>query len=64
MVANRVAEDSCNLVSYLRPVTAFLMELMDDWSASKAYLSDESIRTLCHKRRNSLAECFDFANIV
>jgi transposase-like protein len=32
--------------SYLRLVTTFLMEFADDWSISRAYLSEESIRTL------------------
>ena len=32
--------------SYLRLVTTFLMEYAEDWSVSRAYLSEESIRTL------------------
>jgi putative transposase len=32
--------------SYLRLVTTFLMEYAEDWSVSKAYLSEESVRTL------------------
>ena len=32
--------------SYLRLVTTFLMEYAEDWSVSRAYLSEDSIRTL------------------
>jgi len=32
--------------SYLRLVTTLLMEYAEDWSVSRAYLSEESIRTL------------------
>ena len=32
--------------SYLRLVTTFLMEYAEDWSVSRAYLSEESVRTL------------------
>lgn len=32
--------------AYLRLVTTFLMEYAEDWSVSRAYLSEESIRTL------------------
>ena len=32
--------------SYLRLVTTFLMEYAEDWLVSRAYLSEESIRTL------------------
>ena len=32
--------------SYLRPVTTFLMEYAEDWSVSRAYLSEESVRPL------------------
>ena len=32
--------------SYLRLVTTFLMEYAEDWSVSRAYLSEESIRNL------------------
>ena len=32
--------------SYLRLVTTFLIEYAEDWSVSRAYLSEESIRTL------------------
>jgi len=35
--------------SYLRLVTTFLMEYAEDWSVSRAYLSEESIQTLWFK---------------
>ena len=35
-----------NSDSYLQLVTTFLMEYAEDWSVSRAYLSEESIRTL------------------
>ena len=35
-----------NADSYLRLVTTLLMEYADDWSVSRAYLSEVSIRTL------------------
>jgi len=38
-----------NPASYLRLVTTFLMEYAEDWSVSRAYLSEESIRTLLPK---------------
>ena len=35
-----------NSNSYLRLVTAYLMEYFDDWSVSKAYLNSISVQTL------------------
>jgi len=38
-----------NPESYLRLVTAYLMEYSEDWSVSKAYLSEESLQSLSGK---------------
>ena len=35
--------------SYLRLVTAYLMEYAEDWSVSRAYLNPQSIQTLLQK---------------
>ena len=35
--------------AYLRLVSMFLIEYAEDWSVSRAYLSEESIRTLLPK---------------
>jgi putative transposase len=42
----RAVEVFPNPDSYLRLVTTFLMEYTEDWSVSRAYLSEESVRTL------------------
>jgi len=36
-----------NPESYLRLVTVYLMEYSEDWSVTKAYLSEDSLRSLC-----------------
>ncbi|MCE5344012.1 MAG: hypothetical protein LLF96_10600 [Eubacteriales bacterium] len=38
-----------NADSYLRLITTFLMEYAEDWSISRSYLSEESVRTLLHQ---------------
>ena len=42
----RVVGIFANTDSYLRLVTTFLMEYAEDWSVSRAYLSEESICAL------------------
>ena len=35
--------------SYIRLVTTYLMEYAEDWSVSRAYISEQSIQTLLQK---------------